>query len=75
MRGVCERTHVIRPREQLESRSMERLLLLWDDLDDVTAAFRHIARSAIDEAIAAAPPIATLAAALIAFFVGGASRT
>jgi len=53
---------------------MERLLLLWDDLDDVTAAFRHIARSAIDEAIAAVPSIATLAAALVAFFVGGASR-
>jgi hypothetical protein len=54
---------------------MERLLLLWDDLDDLTAAFRHVATSALDEAVAAAAPIATVTTSLIAFLLGAASRT
>jgi hypothetical protein len=28
---------------------MERFLLLWDDLDDLSAACRHVTFSAIDE--------------------------
>jgi hypothetical protein len=28
---------------------MERFLLIWDDLDDISAACRHVTFSAIDE--------------------------
>jgi hypothetical protein len=28
---------------------MERFLLLWDDLDDISAACRHVTVSAMDE--------------------------
>ena len=43
--GVCERTHAIRPREQLESCSMERLLLLWDEIDDLVGTSRYMVKN------------------------------
>ena len=45
---------------------MEFLLLLWDDLDDVTAACRHITRATVDE-MAQLP--GTVTTALTAFAV------
>jgi hypothetical protein len=35
---------------------MERLLLLWDEIDDLTAAVRHLARSAFEEVRGFPPP-------------------
>lgn len=35
---------------------MERLLLWWDEFDDLTAAARHLARSALAEISAFPPP-------------------
>ena len=35
---------------------MERLLLLWDELDDLTGAVRHLARAALEEVRAFPPP-------------------
>jgi len=54
---------------------MERLLLLWDDLDDVTNAVRHVVGSALGEAAAVAGPVATVATALVGFLLGIAPRT
>ena len=45
---------------------MEFLLLLWDDLDDVSAACRHVALATVDE-IAEVP--GALTAAVTAFTV------
>jgi hypothetical protein len=42
---------------------MEVLLLLWDELDDLTHACRHVATSAAVEALAGAAPIMTAASA------------
>jgi len=54
---------------------MERLLLLWDDLDDMTAAVRHVAGAALEETVSAAEPVATVAFALVAFLLGITPRT
>jgi hypothetical protein len=35
---------------------MERMLLLWDELDDLTAAVRYLVRSALEEVRAIPPP-------------------
>jgi hypothetical protein len=43
---------------------VERLLLLWDELDDLAGACRHVALSAADELAGAAAPIAAAASAL-----------
>jgi hypothetical protein len=43
---------------------VERLLLLWDELDDWTSACRHVAVSAADEVVSLAAPLAALASAL-----------
>lgn len=43
---------------------MERLLLLWDELDDLAGACRHLALAAADEFAGVAAPIAAAASAL-----------
>lgn len=53
---------------------MERFLLLWDDLDDLSAAARHLAGAALEEAVSTTAPIATVATALIAFVLGSLPR-
>ena len=35
---------------------MERIMLWWDELDDLTAAARHLIRSALAEVSALPPP-------------------
>jgi len=44
---------------------MECLLLLWDDLDDITHAARHVAGSAMLELAHVASPLATFAILII----------
>ena len=44
---------------------MECLLLLWDDLDDITHAARHVAGSAMVEFAYVAQPLATFAILII----------
>ncbi|HTW38079.1 MAG TPA: hypothetical protein VMD49_05885 [Steroidobacteraceae bacterium] len=43
---------------------MERLLLLWDELDDLAGACRHLALAAADELAGVAAPLAAAACAL-----------
>ncbi len=43
---------------------MERLLQLWDELDDIVGLCRHVALSAADEFAAVAAPVAAAASAL-----------
>ncbi len=45
---------------------MERLLLLWDELDDFACACRHLATSAVEEVGAVSAPVT---AAVSAFAV------
>jgi hypothetical protein len=45
---------------------VERLLLLWDELDDLAGACRHVALSAADEFAGLAAPIAAAASVLSA---------
>ena len=45
---------------------MERLLHLWDELDDLAGACRHVAVSTADEVASLAAPIAAWASALTA---------
>jgi hypothetical protein len=45
---------------------VERLLRLWDELDDLAGACRHVAVSAADEFASIATPIAALVSALAA---------
>ncbi len=49
---------------------MERLLLLWDELDDLVHACRHLAVSAADEVTGLGLPIAAAASALGAVLLG-----
>lgn len=44
---------------------MERLLLLWDELDDLSGAFGHLISSAADEMVAVAVPLAAAAGSAI----------
>jgi|HubBroStandDraft_1064217.scaffolds.fasta_scaffold02861_5 hypothetical protein len=44
---------------------MEFLAYLWDDLDDVAGACRHVAAAAITETFAAAVPFITAASAML----------
>jgi len=43
---------------------VERLLLLWDELDDLAGACRYVAASAADEVASLAVPLAAFASAL-----------
>ncbi len=43
---------------------VERLLLLWDELDDLVSACRHVAVSTADEVVSLTVPIAAAASAL-----------
>jgi hypothetical protein len=43
---------------------MEVFLHLWDELDDLTHACRHVATATVVEALAGAAPIMTAASAL-----------
>jgi hypothetical protein len=43
---------------------VERLLLLWDELDDLAGACRHVAISAADEVASLAVTLAAFASAL-----------
>src|SRR6202040_1513586 len=55
----CEREHAAAHRGSVESAPMEFFLYLWDELDDVAGACRHVATStALEIATAAAPLIA-----------------
>jgi hypothetical protein len=45
---------------------VERLLQLWDELDDLVGACRHVALSTADEVASLAAPIAAAASALTA---------
>ncbi|HUN76113.1 MAG TPA: hypothetical protein VMU40_16465 [Steroidobacteraceae bacterium] len=45
---------------------MERLLLLWDEMDDLAGTCRHVALSTVDEVASLAAPIAAAASALTA---------
>ncbi len=49
---------------------MERLLLLWDELDDLTGVFRHVAASAAGELASLSAPVAAVASALGAGLLG-----
>jgi hypothetical protein len=49
---------------------VERLLLLWDELDDLLGACRHVAVSTADEIASLAAPIAAVASALGAGLLG-----
>ena len=49
---------------------MERLLLVWDDLDDWTHACRHLVSSAAMEVADVAAPLATALVAGLATFWG-----
>ncbi|HTT01174.1 MAG TPA: hypothetical protein VMG11_03720 [Steroidobacteraceae bacterium] len=44
---------------------MERLLLLWDELDDLANACRHLALSAADEVTGLGMPLAAAAASAL----------
>jgi hypothetical protein len=48
---------------------MEIFLHLWDELDDLTHACRHLATAAAIEALAGAAPIMTAASALWIYLV------
>jgi hypothetical protein len=50
---------------------MEFLLHLWDELDDVVGACRHVATSAVAEVVAADAPL--IAAASAVLLAGGAT--
>jgi hypothetical protein len=50
---------------------MEFLLHLWDELDDVVGACRHVATSAVAEVVAADAPLIAAASALL--LAGGAT--
>ncbi|HUK00957.1 MAG TPA: hypothetical protein VLW26_01610 [Steroidobacteraceae bacterium] len=43
---------------------MERLLLLWDELDDLAGAFRHLAGSAAEEVAGIAAPLGAAVSAV-----------
>jgi hypothetical protein len=49
--------------------NMERLLLLWDELDDLSGAARHLVTSALSSLGALSAPVASAAAALAIWFV------
>ena len=44
---------------------MERLLLLWDELDDLAGALRHLAGSAAEEVAGIAAPLGAAAATAV----------
>ena len=50
---------------------MEFLLLAWDELDDWSAACRHLAGCAVSEVAEVAAPLATLLAAGVTFWGAG----
>jgi hypothetical protein len=50
---------------------MEFLLRWWDEFDDVVAASRHMANTALDELNVAAGQLAVVASALIAWIQRG----
>jgi hypothetical protein len=50
---------------------MEFLLHLWDELDDLVGACRHVATSAVAEVVAADAPLIAAASALL--LAGGAT--
>jgi hypothetical protein len=47
---------------------MERLLLLWDELDDFANACRHLATSAVEEVGAVSAPVTAAVSALALWF-------
>jgi hypothetical protein len=53
---------------------VERLLLLWDELDDIVAACRHVAVVTADEVVSLPAPIAAAATSLAAALLGLASH-
>jgi hypothetical protein len=52
---------------------MERLLLLWDELDDLAWACRHLAASAAGEVAGLGSPVAVAAATLGGALLAGAT--
>ncbi len=50
---------------------MERLLLLWDELDDLAHACRHLATSAVEEVGAASSQVTAAVSAFVLWFLRG----
>jgi hypothetical protein len=48
---------------------MERLLLLWDELDDLAHACRHLATYAVEEVGAASAPVTAAFSAFVLWLV------
>ena len=48
---------------------MERLLLLWDELDDFAHACRHLATSAVEEVGAVSAPVTAAVSTISALLV------
>ncbi|HSY06973.1 MAG TPA: hypothetical protein VK820_00380 [Steroidobacteraceae bacterium] len=48
---------------------MERLLFLWDEIDDLTGAGRHLAASAAGELAVFAGPLLSAGSAVAAWFM------
>jgi hypothetical protein len=69
--NLCDAQHANCHRPSVRSRSMEFLLLWWDDLDDLTHACRHLATSAASELAeaATAPFVAGLSAMSVWFLL------
>jgi len=47
---------------------MERLLLLWDELDDFAGTCRHLAASAVEEVGAVSAPMTAAVSAFVLWF-------
>lgn len=48
---------------------MERMLLLWDELDDWTGACRHLAMSTVSEIAMLTAPLAALGSSAVAIWL------
>jgi hypothetical protein len=66
---VCEVEHSGLKRLLVQSSRMERLLLLWDELDDLTGAARHLVANAANSLGALSPAVISAASALAIWFV------
>ena len=64
--GVCEIEHGCSGVACVKSVRMEIFLNLWDELDDLAGACRHIATSTVIELASVARPAATLIVTLVA---------
>jgi hypothetical protein len=68
---LCETAHTNRNRPSVESSAMEFMLLIWDELDDVAHACRHVASTTVSEVAQVSAPLVTALVAAAATFWGG----